>query len=110
MFLIGKKTSELKSDTSKEVICPKCYAPNTTKVAVIGIYKHLFQIPLVPGGKTGESNCSKCQQTFTPKNMPATIKLAYYELKETTRIPVWFYTGLIAIKILVLIKIFSKFF
>lgn len=110
MFLIGKKTSELKSNTSKEVICPKCYKSNTTKIAVIGIYKHLFQIPFLSGGKTGKSNCLKCQQSFTLKNMPATIKLAYYELKETARIPLWFYTGLIVIKTLVLIKIFSRYF
>jgi hypothetical protein len=110
MFLIGKKTSELKSNTLKEVICPKCNTSNTTKVAVIGIYKHLLQIPFLSGGKIGESNCSKCQQNFTLKNMPTAIKLAYYELKEITKTPVWFYTGLIVIKTLVLVKIFSRYF
>ena len=42
--------------------------------------------------------------------MPDLIKLAYYELKETVKTPIWFFGGLITIKVLVLIKIFSKYY
>ncbi len=109
MFLAGKKMAVLKSETSKEVVCPKCNTKNSTKVSIIGIYRHLLQIPFISGGKKGISICLKCQQSFDLKNMPSTIKLAYYELKETSRTPVWFYIGLITIKTLVLIKIFTKY-
>jgi len=109
MFLAGKKTSELKSETSQEVICPKCNAKNSTKVSIIGTYKHLFHIPFLSGGKTGISICEKCNHSYSLNNMPNSIKLAYFELKETTKTPIWFYGGLIVIKILVLIKIFSKY-
>jgi uncharacterized Zn-finger protein len=110
MFLAGKKTSILKSDTSKEVICPKCNTKNSTKVSIIGTYKHLLQIPFLSGGKSGESNCKKCNTKFYLNNMPASIKLAYYELKETSKTPIWFYVGLIVVKTIVLVKIFSKYF
>jgi len=109
MFLTGKKYVVLKSDISKGVTCTKCNTKNVTKVAVIGIYKHLFQIPFVSGGKTGETICTSCNEKFSLNNMPSLIKLAYFELKETVKTPIWFYTGLILIKILVLIKIFSKY-
>lgn len=110
MFLAGKKTSELKSETTKEVTCPKCKTLNTTKVSVIGTYKHLFHIPFLAEGKHGKSVCLKCNHSFELLEMPDSIKLAYYELKETTKTPIWFYIGIIVIKILVLIKIFSKYF
>ena len=110
MNLAGKKTSELKFETPKEVICPICNKKNTTKVSIIGTYKHLFHIPFLSGGKSGKSVCENCNHSYNLKNMPNSIKLAYFELKETTKTPVWFYAGLIGIKTLVLIKIFSKYF
>lgn len=110
MFLAGKKSTILKSEISQDLTCPKCNAKNATKVLILGFYKHLVQIPFLSGGKSGASECGKCKQQYTLKNMPANIKLAYFELKETTKTPFWFYAGLIVIKTLVLIKIFSKYF
>jgi DNA-directed RNA polymerase subunit RPC12/RpoP len=110
MFLAGKKSIVLKSELSQNLVCPKCNSKNTTNISIIGIYKHLVQIPFLNGGKTGASKCAKCNQQFILKNMPALVKLAYFELKETTKTPIWFYSGLIVIKTLVLIKIFSKYF
>jgi DNA-directed RNA polymerase subunit RPC12/RpoP len=110
MFLVGKKTTILKKITTKEVICPNCNSKNATTVSIIGTYKHLFQIPFLSGGKSGKSICNNCKKEYDLINMPNSIKLAYYELKETAKTPLWFFTGLIGIKILVLIKIFSKYF
>lgn len=109
MFLAGKKTSELKSEISSEIVCPKCNRKNATKVSVMGTYKHLFYVPFIPGKKFGKSLCTNCNQTFGLREMPDLIKLAYFELKETTKTPFWFYIGIISIKVLVLIKIFSKY-
>ena len=110
MFLAGKKSAVLKSNTSKEVICPKCNTINSTQISILGIYKHLLQIPFLSSKKSGKSICYNCNQEYGLKNMPNSIKLAYFELKETTKTPIWFFTGLIVIKTLVLIKIFSKYF
>jgi len=110
MILFGKKSSELKQKTLKEIICPKCNSTNSTKISVIGIYKHVIHIPFISSGKSGESNCTKCNETFKLHTMPNSIKLAYYELKETVKTPIWFYSGLIGIKTLILIKIFSRYF
>ncbi len=108
-MLAGKKITELKSELSSDIICPKCDSTNTTRVIISGIYKHFFQIPFISGGKTGKSICKNCNTTFELSTMPPNIKLAYYELKENVKTPFWFYTGVIVIKTLVLIKIFSKY-
>jgi DNA-directed RNA polymerase subunit RPC12/RpoP len=110
MFLAGKKNTLLKSNVSNEIICPNCNSKNSTKVAVIGAYKHLIHIPFFSGKKSGTSICLNCNKEYHLKNMPNSIKLAYYELKETAKNPVWFYAGLIGVKTLVLIKIFSRYF
>ena len=110
MVLAGKKTSELKCETAQEFICPNCNTKNSTVVSVIGTYKHLFHIPFFAGSKFGKSVCSNCNLTLNLDKMPNAIKLAYYELKETAKTPFWFFSGTFAIKVLVLIKIFSRYF
>ncbi|WP_111709305.1 hypothetical protein [Lutibacter citreus] len=109
MFLAGKKSTILKSETSKNITCPECNTQKSTKVSILGFYKHLFHVPFISGGKSGISECNKCKHKYNLKDMPVAIKLAYFELKETTKTPIWFFTGLIVIKSLVLIKIFSKY-
>jgi DNA-directed RNA polymerase subunit RPC12/RpoP len=110
LHLFGKKSSELKQETHREIVCPNCLSKNTTKISVLGVYKHLFHIPFLSGGKLGYSVCTNCNHTFELPKMPMDIKLAYYELKETAKTPIWFYSGLIGIKVLVLVKIFSRYF
>ena len=110
MFLIGKKKSKIKSEISKGINCPQCDMPNSTVVSVIGVYNHFLQIPFLSNGKRGKSVCTNCNQTYELQQMPGPIKLAYYELKETAKTPLWFYGGLIIVKTLVLIKIFSRYF
>lgn len=110
MLFAGKKHSELKSIRVEDLACPKCNRRNTTQVSVFGTYKHLLQIPFFQGKKYGQSVCQHCNHTIMLDEMSDAIKLAYYELKETVKTPIWFFMGLIVIKTLVLIKIFSKYF
>ena len=109
MFIAGKKSVELKSKTVSKIHCQKCNQQNSTIVFVFGTYKYLFLIPFFSGGKFGKSVCSNCNLTLNFNEMTDAIKLAYFELKETVKTPIWFYAGTISIKVLVLIKIFSKY-
>ena len=110
MFLAGRKSVILKENIASELICPNCNSKNSTTISIIGIYKHLIQIPFLSGGKTGISKCKKCNEEFLLVNMPPLIRLAYFEIKENVKTPIWFYGGLIVIKVLVFIKIFSKYY
>lgn len=109
MLIAGKKTSVLKSETATNIACPSCKKVNTTKIKVMGTYKHLLQIPFLSGEKFGKSACLNCKNSYENNTMPATIKLAYFEIKENVRTPIWYYSGLIVLKTLVLIKIFNKY-
>lgn len=110
MFLAGKKSTELNKTNAPKVICPSCNTKNSTLVFVFGTYKHLLQIPFLAGKKFGKSVCSNCNQTYDFTKMPDSIKLAYYELKEITKTPFWFYIGAVIIKLLVIVKILSKYY
>jgi len=109
MFLAGINKKALKSTQLTHIICPSCNKENTTNIAVIGAYKHLLQIPFLASKKEALSTCSSCQNSLEYHNMSDSIKLAYHELKDITKTPIWFYSGIIGIKTLVLIKIFSKY-
>lgn len=109
MFLAGIKTKILKSIHPNHLVCSNCKKENSTKISVTGAYKHVFQIPFLAGKKEGISKCSNCNEELSFTTMSDPFKLAYYELKETTKTPLWFYSGIIGIKLLVLIKIVAKY-
>lgn len=103
-MIAGKKSTVLKSDTP-QLMCPKCEKRGTINLKIIGDYGHLLQIPFISKGKRGEACCNNCKQVFHHQEMKSDLKLAYYELKENVRTPIWFYFGLIAVKLLVIYKI-----
>lgn len=109
MALAGRKSSVLKSDRPEHLECPKCTKKNSTNIEILGKYSHLLFVPFLSKGKTGVSSCSSCKESFDVETMPDAVKLAYFELKETVKTPIWHYAGFIGIKVLVLIKIFSKY-
>ena len=103
-MIVGKKSSVLKMD-NPAIVCVNCKKSNTITLRILGDYGHLFQIPFISKGKRGESECNHCKQVLPHQEMSNDLKLAYFELKENAKIPIWFFAGLITIKILVIYKI-----
>lgn len=103
-MIVGKKSTILKSE-KPNLTCPKCEKKDSITLNIIGDYGHLLLIPFISKGKRGESNCSNCKEVLPHQEMKSDLKLAYYELKEHVKTPIWFYGGLIAIKVLVIYKI-----
>lgn len=103
-MFIGKKSSVLKT-SNPAISCPSCDQKNTITLNILGDYGHLFQIPFISKGKRGVSACSHCKTTWNHPEMTNELKLAYYELKEYAKTPIWFYAGLITIKVLIIYKI-----
>jgi transcription elongation factor Elf1 len=110
MWLAGKKQHLLKTNNLSNVYCKNCNTYNATQVQVFGTYKFILNIPFLAGKKFGLAVCKHCNKSISYEKMSTEIKLAYFELKETVKNPIWFYSGFIAIKTLVLLKIFSKYF
>lgn len=103
-MIVGKKSTTLKSD-KPNVECPSCGRQNTITLKILGDYGHLLQIPFISKGKRGVSECSHCKEALSHQEMKERLKLTYFELKENVKTPIWFYGGLIFIKVLVIYKI-----
>jgi hypothetical protein len=93
MIVYGSKATLLKSEFISEP-CPNCNNNNSIQMSVYQRYAHIFWIPFFPIGKMGVSACSNCRQVLKDKNMPASLKLSYQNLKSQTRTPVWNFAGL----------------
>lgn len=92
LYLIGHKSIPLKQVTiSEKCIC--CESINSVTVTVYQKYVFFFWIPFLPAGKTGISECAYCKQVLAEKAMTENVHAAYQQLKATTCIPIWMYSG-----------------
>jgi len=92
MIIYGIKAKLLKSEISNDT-CPNCNTANSIQMNVFQRWAHIFWIPFFPIGKTGVSQCLHCRQVLKLKEMPASLKLSYDNLKTQTKIPVWTFAG-----------------
>ncbi len=96
---------------AKEIVpgkCPHCGTLNSVEMNVFQRYAHVFWIPFFPVGKTGVSQCDHCKQVLKLKEMPADLRLTYDNLKGQAKKPVWMYTGLGLLAVLVTIGVISS--
>jgi hypothetical protein len=56
-------------------------------------------------GKTGASQCVNCKQVLRQKEMPASIRLAYDNMKLRAKTPLFVFSGIAAIAVIALIAI-----
>ncbi|OYU57064.1 MAG: hypothetical protein CFE25_07585 [Chitinophagaceae bacterium BSSC1] len=101
MYIIGHKSISQAKEMVQEK-CPNCASNHSLEMEVFQKYVHFFYIPYLPAGKTGVSYCSNCKQVMVDKDMPANLKAAYHQLKAKTRIPIWMFSGL-ALMILLIV-------
>jgi hypothetical protein len=101
MYIIGHKSILLAKEMVQEK-CPNCGSNHSLEMEVFQKYVHFFYIPYLPAGKTGVSYCSNCHQALVDKDMPANLKEAYQQLKAKTKIPIWMFSGLVLMILLIL--------
>lgn len=106
MIIYGSRSKEL----AKEILmdkCQNCGKTNCIDMHVFQKYAHVFWIPFFPMGKTGVSQCDHCKQVFKLKEMPASLKASYENLKSNAKTPVWMFSGLALIAVLVTAMVIS---
>lgn len=106
MIVYGSKAKQL----AKEIIiekCPNCGKQNSTELYIFQRYAHVFWIPFFPMGKTAVSQCDHCKQVFKLKEMPSSVKSSYENLKLQTKTPIWTFSGLALVAILISIGVVS---
>jgi zinc-ribbon family len=106
MIIYGTKAKEI----AKEILtdkCQNCGKQNSIDMHVFQKYAHVFWIPFFPIGKTGISQCDHCKQVLKLKEMPASLKISYDNLKAQSKSPFWMFSGLALVAVLITIGIVS---
>ena len=106
MIIYGTKAKEI----SKEILtdkCENCGSQNSIYLHVFQKYAHIFWIPFFPIGKTAVSQCEHCKQVLKLKQMPDNIEMSYENLKGQSKAPVWMYSGIALVAILITIGVIA---
>ncbi len=106
MIIYGTKGEKL----AQEIIattCPNCGEQNSIQMYVFQKYAHLFWIPFFPMRKTGSSHCNQCSQVLKLEDMPPSLMAPYHILKAKTRTPIWMFSGLAIVLLLIIIGVVS---
>ncbi len=100
MIIYGSRSKQLAKETSIEK-CAHCGTQNMD-MYIFQRYAHIFWIPFFPIGKTAVSQCNNCKQVLKQKEMPASLqKEINYTLNTKTKTPVWMFSGLVLLAILI---------
>jgi hypothetical protein len=107
MIVYGSRTKQLAKEhiTNK---CANCGTQNSTGFYLFQKYAHVFWIPFFPTGKTAVSQCDHCKQVIKLKEMPASLKEVYEGLKTQNKTPLWTFSGLAILAVLISIGVVAS--
>ena len=105
MIFYGTKASNIKNGQVINVDCPHCETNTSMNYAVFGKYAHVYWIPFFPIGKTTVAECNNCKRTFEYSELPQPIqtKLDREKEKDAVKTPIWMFSGLGVVAVLVAI-------
>ncbi len=101
MIVYGSHPVRIKSHNDKTLKCPNCDTQGSLYFQYYSTHAHVFWIPLFPVMRKGYSSCSNCNQEVKPKNMTDHVRRAYDSIKSDTKVPIWQFSGLGLIAILI---------
>lgn len=106
MIIYGTRHKAISQETFQGK-CTHCGQLATVQFVVAQRYAHVFWIPFFPIGKKGVSVCSHCKQTLTSKEFNDEYREFYDQVKQNRRPPVYMYSGLILIGLLIVSAVIS---
>lgn len=84
--------------------CPNCNSSSSLQLTVWLKYFTLYWIPFLPLKKKGEIICTSCKTEFKPDDV-VDGKFEYGVLKSKSRAPIWTYTGMFLLVVILFISI-----
>ena len=98
LLIYGKRNLRIKQYTHSNQNCDSCKAFDL-RVKVYRPYFHLFFIPFFPaGGKYTSIECNSCRNPYRSDSLAL-------EYEQRTKTPVYMYSGLIAVALLILLAV-----
>jgi hypothetical protein len=108
MIIYGSRATKLTTTNLFNVTCPSCKEKSTTEMYVFGKYAHVFWIPVFPLRKIGVSQCENCKAVFEDSKMNSELREEYLALKAQTKTPIWNFTGLGLIALLIIAGVYGS--
>jgi len=69
---------------------------------IVQRYAHIYWIPLFPATKKAVAECTGCNHVLEKKQFPESYKNGYEEIKSQAQTPIWMFTGLGIIVVLII--------
>ncbi|MDO6600590.1 hypothetical protein [Tenacibaculum sp. 1_MG-2023] len=107
MIFYGTKGSHLNSERKGGIKCDNCNEITNHNISVYGQYGYLYWIPVFPMGKKVFSECTNCKVTNDFKGMNEKLRNASTDVKRNTKTPIWYWSGLAIITLLIAFAIYS---
>ena len=101
MIIYGTRATGITQFAVPNVACGHCQSQNAQRIAVFGRYAHVFWIPLFPIGKVAVAECSHCKRTLEKSEFTPALRHRYDDEAKEVKRPVWHWTGLTLILLLV---------
>ena len=101
MIIYGTRAAHIKTKELPNVVCKDCGTKGSIRMSLFRRHAHVFWIPLFPLNKIGVSECQHCKSTLRPKEMPEALNREYDNLKMENKGPLWQFSGLFLIAILI---------
>ncbi|GGG46045.1 hypothetical protein GCM10011414_14560 [Croceivirga lutea] len=108
MIIYGTRSTHLDSKPLPTAVCPHCTTKGQLTASVFSRHVHVFWIPLFPAGRTGVFECQHCHKGFKKKELGEDGKREYKNFNGNVRTPIWKYSGLAIIALLIAFGIYSS--
>lgn len=110
MIFFGTKEKEIKRGRFTNVSCPECKETVSMTYIVEAKYFHFYWIPVFPYKKNTFVGCHECDTVFERKQFSENIKNKLQKENELkpARNPIWMFSGLIALAILIPLAFFQS--
>lgn len=101
MLIYGTRSAHLGTKKLQRPTCESCQTQGNIKMSIYRKHVHAFWIPLFPYKTTAISECQHCKHTLEKKEFSEDLKEEYKRLKENLKGPVWQFSGLFIVALLI---------
>ncbi|MES2747120.1 MAG: zinc-ribbon domain-containing protein [Bacteroidota bacterium] len=110
MVFFGTRSKKIKEGQLINTNCQYCETYTSMTYSVFASYFHLYWIPFVPYKRKTVVECNECYVTYEYKELPEQIKSKVDREKEKygAKIPIWMYSGLMLLCILVSLAFYQS--